>query len=106
MLVVLRVTHVSIVISIDVREVTEDAEGSSRSAGAQGRAYVERTNAPERRPEERRSMSAFPRSHVDLLESPLPAVLTTEMPNGRFQSTVVWFNRRRRSHPLLDGPLG
>jgi hypothetical protein len=51
-------------------------------------------------------MSAFPRSHVDLLDGPLPAVLTTEMPNGRFQSTVVWFNRRRRSHPLLDGPLG
>ena len=27
----------------DHLEVTEDAEGSSRSAGAQGRAYVERT---------------------------------------------------------------
>jgi hypothetical protein len=51
-------------------------------------------------------MRAFPRSHVDLLDGPLPAVLTTEMPNGRFQSSVVWFNRRRRSHPLLDGPLG
>lgn len=60
---------------------------------------------PERRPEERRSMSAFPRSHVDLLDGPLPTVVTTEMPNGRFQSTVVWFNRRRRSHPLLGGPL-
>jgi hypothetical protein len=45
-------------------------------------------------------MSAFPRSHVDLLDGPLPTVLTTEMPNGRFQSTVVWFNRRRRSHPF------
>jgi hypothetical protein len=44
-LVVLRVTHVSIVISIDVREVTEDVEGAG-VAGAQGRAYVERTNAP------------------------------------------------------------
>jgi hypothetical protein len=42
-LVVLRVTHVSIVISIDVREVTEDVDGA---AGARGRAYVERTNAP------------------------------------------------------------
>jgi hypothetical protein len=50
-------------------------------------------------------MSAFPRSHVDLLDGPLPAVLTTEMPNGRFQSTVMWFNRPRRSHPLLGGPL-
>jgi len=104
-LVVLRVTHVSIVISIDVRGVTEDVDGAAGVAGAQGRAYVERTNAPERRPEERRSMSAFPRSHVNLLDGPLPAVLTTEMPNGRFQSTVVWFNRRRRSHPLLGGPL-
>jgi hypothetical protein len=45
-LVVLRVTHVSIVISIDVREVTEDVEGAAGVAGAQGRAYVERTNAP------------------------------------------------------------
>jgi hypothetical protein len=40
-------------------------------------------------------MSAFPRSHVDLLDGPLPAVFTTEMPNGRFQSTVVWFKRPR-----------
>jgi hypothetical protein len=79
----------------------EQPEWPERKAGA----YVERTNAPERRPEERRSMSAFPRSHVDLLDGPLPTVVTTEMPNGRFQSTVGWFNRRRRSHPLLGGPL-
>jgi hypothetical protein len=46
-LVVLRVTHVSIVISIDVREVTEDVDGAAGVARAQGRAYVERTNAPE-----------------------------------------------------------
>ena len=38
-------------------------------------------------------MSAFPGSHVDLLDRPLLAVRTTEMPDGRFQSTVVWFNR-------------
>jgi hypothetical protein len=54
-----------------VREVAEDVDGAAGVAAAQGRAYVERTNAPGRRPEERRSMSAFP-------------------------STVVWFNRRRR----------
>jgi hypothetical protein len=42
-LVVLCVTHVSIVISIDVREVTEDVDGAAGVAGAQGRAYVERT---------------------------------------------------------------
>jgi hypothetical protein len=35
--VVLRVTHVSIVISIDVREVTKDVEGAAGVAGAQGR---------------------------------------------------------------------
>jgi hypothetical protein len=40
-LVVLRVTHVSIVISIEVREVTEDVDGAAGVAGA----YVERTNA-------------------------------------------------------------
>lgn len=32
-------------------------------------------------------------SHLDLLDRPLPAVLTTEMPDGRFQSSVVWCNR-------------
>ncbi len=56
---------------------------------------------PKTRPEERRSMSAFPGSHVDLLDRPLPAVLTTEMPDGRSQSTVVWFNRDG-GHILLN----
>jgi len=35
----------------------------------------------------------LPASHVDLLDRPLPTVLTTEMPDGRLQSTVVWCNR-------------
>src|SRR6266542_977710 len=56
---------------------------------------------PKTRPVERRSMSAFPESHVALLDRPLPAVLTTEMPDGRFQSTVVWFNRDG-GHILLN----
>jgi PPOX class probable F420-dependent enzyme len=38
-------------------------------------------------------MIALPTTHLDLLDRPLPTVLTTEMPNGRFQSTVVWCNR-------------
>jgi len=29
--------------------------------------------------------------HLDLLDRALPAVLTTEMPDGRLQSTVVWY---------------
>jgi len=33
-----------------------------------------------------------PASHADLLERPLSVVLTTEMPDGRLQSTVVWFS--------------
>jgi PPOX class probable F420-dependent enzyme len=37
--------------------------------------------------------AALPDSHVDLLDAPLPAVLTTEMPNGRLQTTVVWYRR-------------
>jgi PPOX class probable F420-dependent enzyme len=36
---------------------------------------------------------AVPASHADLLDRPLDAVLTTEMPDGRLQSTVVWFSR-------------
>lgn len=36
---------------------------------------------------------ALPSSHVDLIDRPLPAALTTEMPDGRLQSTVVWCNR-------------
>jgi PPOX class probable F420-dependent enzyme len=35
----------------------------------------------------------LPASHVDLLDRPLPAALTTEMPDGRLQSTVVWCER-------------
>jgi PPOX class probable F420-dependent enzyme len=33
-----------------------------------------------------------PTSHADLLDRPLSVVLTTEMPDGRLQSTVVWFS--------------
>ena len=35
----------------------------------------------------------MPEDHVDLLDRALPTVLTTEMPDGRLQSTVVWCNR-------------
>jgi PPOX class probable F420-dependent enzyme len=35
----------------------------------------------------------LPASHLDLLERPLPTVLTTEMPDGRLQSNVVWCDR-------------
>jgi PPOX class probable F420-dependent enzyme len=35
----------------------------------------------------------FPASHLDLLDRALPAVLTTGMPDGRLQSTVVWYER-------------
>ncbi len=38
-------------------------------------------------------MSILPATHADLLDRPLPTVLTTEMPDGRLQSTVVWCNR-------------
>jgi PPOX class probable F420-dependent enzyme len=33
-----------------------------------------------------------PPSHADLLDRPLEAVLTTAMPDGSLQSTVVWFD--------------
>jgi hypothetical protein len=35
----------------------------------------------------------LPASHVGLLDRPLPAALTAEMPDGRLQSTVVWYER-------------
>ena len=35
----------------------------------------------------------LPESHLDLLDRPLTTLLTTEMPDGRLQSTVVWCNR-------------
>jgi PPOX class probable F420-dependent enzyme len=38
-------------------------------------------------------VTPLPSSHRDLLDRPLPAVLSTEMPDGRLQSTVVWSNR-------------
>jgi PPOX class probable F420-dependent enzyme len=37
--------------------------------------------------------AGLPASHVDLLDRPLPTVLTTEMSDGRLQSTVVWCQR-------------
>lgn len=38
------------------------------------------------------SAATVPESHADLLRRPLSVVLTTEMPDGRLQSTVVWFS--------------
>ena len=37
--------------------------------------------------------SLFPQSHLDLLDSPLCAALTTLMPDGQPQTTPVWFSR-------------
>ncbi len=34
----------------------------------------------------------IPDSHKDLIEGPVPVVLTTVMPDGQPQSTVVWCN--------------
>ena len=57
-----------------------------------------------------------PPSHADLLDRALPAVLTTHMPDGRLQSTVVWFWRHaeevrlstmaqfRKARNLLEHP--
>lgn len=39
-----------------------------------------------------RALHAVPQSHADLLGRPLDVVMTTEMPDGRLQSTVVWFS--------------
>ncbi|MGE5461151.1 MAG: TIGR03618 family F420-dependent PPOX class oxidoreductase [Solirubrobacterales bacterium] len=39
-----------------------------------------------------RALHAVPQSHADLLGRPLDIVMTTEMPDGRLQSTVVWFS--------------
>jgi PPOX class probable F420-dependent enzyme len=46
-------------------------------------------------------MESIPASHADLLDRPLHAVLTTEMPDGRLQSTVVWFSRTAGSDDVL-----
>ncbi len=35
----------------------------------------------------------LPHAHLDLLDRPLLAALTTQMPDGRLQSTVVWCGR-------------
>ena len=36
--------------------------------------------------------AVIPASHADLIDRPLPAVLTTQLPDGRLQSTVVWYD--------------
>jgi len=43
----------------------------------------------------------LPASHIDLLDRPLPTVLTTEMRSGRLQSTVVWC-QREGGHLLVN----
>lgn len=57
-----------------------------------------------------------PAGHADLLDRPLPAVLTTHLRDGRLQSTVVWFDRDggdllvntmrefRKAHHLMTRP--
>lgn len=40
-----------------------------------------------------RDRPVVPASHDDLLVRPLNIAMSTEMPDGRFQSTVVWFSR-------------
>jgi PPOX class probable F420-dependent enzyme len=34
--------------------------------------------------------ASLPATHLDLLQRPLPTVLTTQMPDGRLQASVVW----------------
>jgi hypothetical protein len=34
----------------------------------------------------------IPASHADLIDRPLPAVLTTHLSGGRLQSTIVWYD--------------
>ena len=46
-------------------------------------------------------LNATVASHADLLDRALPAVLTTEMPDGRLQSTVVWY-QREDGHLLIN----
>lgn len=41
--------------------------------------------------------SLFPPSHLDLLDRPLCAALTTLMPDGQPQTTPVWFSREGSS---------
>lgn len=48
-----------------------------------------------------RSDLTLPSSHADLLDRALPTVVTTEMPDGRLRSTVVWCNRDG-DHVLLN----
>jgi len=43
----------------------------------------------------------LPESHVDLLDRPLATVLTTTLPDGRLQSTVVWC-QREGEHVLVN----
>ena len=44
-------------------------------------------------PDGDRPLAVVPASHADLLDQALPAVLTTHMPDGRLQSTVIWYWR-------------
>lgn len=37
-------------------------------------------------------MTAIPESHLDLVNGPVYGVLSTHMPNGDIQSTLVWFD--------------
>jgi PPOX class probable F420-dependent enzyme len=47
----------------------------------------------------------IPESHVDLIDGPCTAVLTTVMPNGQPQTTPVWCNRKG-AHVLINTMRG
>jgi PPOX class probable F420-dependent enzyme len=47
----------------------------------------------------------IPESHMDLIDGPVLVTLTTLMPDGWPQSSVVWCNRRG-PHILLNSVLG
>ncbi len=47
----------------------------------------------------------LPESHLDLLDGPYPAVLSTLMPDGQPQVTPVWCNRRG-DHVLINTMRG
>ncbi len=50
---------------------------------------------------QRKMVITIPQSHRDLLEEPIHAILTTMMPNGQPQSTIVWCNYDK-THILVN----
>ena len=76
-------THIPVIGRLLPRHVVDESSGSR---------LVSARQAAARRPVSPRAATSMPATHLDLVESPIVAVLSTLLPSGRPQTQPVWFD--------------